>query len=517
MGHISESLNALRRYSLLVCFTIAASFIEAPDRAHAALIEVNSLDDNTVNGDTFCTLREAITAANQNADFNDCRGIGSYGADTITFSVSGVITPGSDSAFLPLPDITDAAGLIIDGLLSTISTTRSNGSAFSVDRAALTLSRLNVRGRGSSGLPLNCIVNRSGTVTIINSTVSRCSARFGGGIHNSSDGTVTIINSTLALNSAEIGGGIRNDGGTVTIIDSLLEENSAVIAGGGIFNERGTVTISNSTLALNSATGRVAPGDGGGGIRNDGGTVTIINSLLGENSAVIAGGGIRNDGEFSTVKIINSNLTENVAQFGGGIYNHDSGTVTIVNSTLAGNSARVRFSRGGGGGINNDSGTVTIVNSTLWRNSERNLDFDQIVGSNIATEIGALNLGRTTIANSIVAIGEGLGTTSCSGDSGIVDGGFNIDDGRSCGFSAAHHSQPHTDPELDPAGLQNNGGPTTTIALLSRSPAIDAIPNGTNGCGTTIRTDQRGFVRPAPAGGNCDIGAFERGGAPTRP
>jgi hypothetical protein len=44
---------------------------------------------------------------------------------------------------------------------------------------------------------------------------------------------------------------------------------------------------------------------------------------------------------------------------------------------------------------------------------------------------------------------------------------------------------------------------------LPGSPAIDAIPLGTSGCGTTITTDQRGF--PRPIGGRCDIGAYERG------
>lgn len=55
--------------------------------------------------------------------------------------------------------------------------------------------------------------------------------------------------------------------------------------------------------------------------------------------------------------------------------------------------------------------------------------------------------------------------------------------------------------------MQNNGGPTQTIALEQGSPAIDAIPVGVNGCGTTITTDQRGITRPQGSG--CDIGAVE--------
>jgi hypothetical protein len=61
---------------------------------------------------------------------------------------------------------------------------------------------------------------------------------------------------------------------------------------------------------------------------------------------------------------------------------------------------------------------------------------------------------------------------------------------------------------LDPV-LADHGGPTLTHALIPGSPAIDAIPSGTHGCGTTNYGDQRGTARPQPAGGPCDIGAYE--------
>src|SRR6185369_6103828 len=65
------------------------------------------------------------------------------------------------------------------------------------------------------------------------------------------------------------------------------------------------------------------------------------------------------------------------------------------------------------------------------------------------------------------------------------------------------------DPLLGP--LQNNGGPTPTMALLPGSPAID---HGTN---FGVLPDQRGRARPfdltgipnVPGGDGTDIGAFE--------
>lgn len=60
---------------------------------------------------------------------------------------------------------------------------------------------------------------------------------------------------------------------------------------------------------------------------------------------------------------------------------------------------------------------------------------------------------------------------------------------------------------MDPNGLQDNGGPTETIALQPTSPAIDAIPSGASGCGFAVTEDQRGEGRPQ--GPACDVGAFE--------
>jgi predicted outer membrane repeat protein len=146
--------------------------------------------------------------------------------------------------------------------------------------------------------------------------------------------------------------------------------------------------------------------------------------------------------------------------FGSGIRNR--GTLTVTNSTFSGNSAQ-----GSGGGIYNNQATMTLRN--------------------------------TIVANSHSG-------GNCGGV--ITDGGYNIDDGTTCGFSEANNSQPSTNPLLDPNGLQNNGSPTQTIKLLKNSPAIDAIPEGTNGCGTEITTDQRGVSRPQ--GKKCDIGAYEK-------
>src|SRR5205807_10092448 len=66
------------------------------------------------------------------------------------------------------------------------------------------------------------------------------------------------------------------------------------------------------------------------------------------------------------------------------------------------------------------------------------------------------------------------------------------------------------DPLFDTKGLQDNGGPTKTIALRPNSPAIDKGDSGGS------ITDQRGFARPVvipgtqpSPGDGSDIGAYE--------
>ena len=88
----------------------------------------------------------------------------------------------------------------------------------------------------------------------------------------------------------------------------------------------------------------------------------------------------------------------------------------------------------------------------------------------------------------------------------VIDGGYNLDSGTTCALTAATDEN-SADPQLGP--LQANGGPTQTMAPSAASPVIDAIPAGVNGCGTTIKTDQRGVHRPQGLG--CDIGAYEAG------
>src|SRR5262249_54463410 len=91
---------------------------------------------------------------------------------------------------------------------------------------------------------------------------------------------------------------------------------------------------------------------------------------------------------------------------------------------------------------------------------------------------------------------------NCVGDV-PTDSGYNISSDSSCGFAGTSLSS--TDPML--GSLDDNGGPTQTMALLAGPPAVNRIPPGDVGCGTDVDTDQRGVSRPFGSG--CDVGAYE--------
>ena len=172
--------------------------------------------------------------------------------------------------------------------------------------------------------------------------------------------------------------------------------------------------------------------------------------------------------------------------FGGGIY-IGGGTATISNSTLSGNRAS---SFGTGGGIAN-GGRLTINNST-------------ISGNSAFRQGGGISAGNATIQNSIFANNSG---GNCNG--AVSSNGFNLSSDGTCTFNGPGDLN-KTNPKL--GALQNNGGPTQTMALLPGSPAIDAgNPSGcTDGSGHLLKTDQRGMPRPDPEdSGGCDMGAYE--------
>jgi len=381
----------------------------------------------------------------------------------------------------------DGGGLITISGGNTVQVfTVNSGVTFTVQN--LTIADGKTSGEGAG-------IHNSGTTNVTNCTFSGNTADpmigEGGAIWNDDDKTTTIHNSTFSGNSAGEGGAIWNGmNGEVIVVGCTFSENTANSGEGGAIwsNSFGTVRVTASTFSKNTANS----GEGGAIWSNDDATVTVAESTFSENTANSGEGGAIWSNTRGTVTVTRSTFSKNTANLGegGAIWNNFDGIVTVANCTFVGNTANL----GEGGAIwNNTDGTVTVLNCTF--------------SGNRADEGGAVwngTNGTATLVNTIVADDSG---GNCFGS--ITDGGHNIDDGMSCGFSSANHSLSNTDPGLDPAGLADNGGPTQTIALLLTSPAIDAGDNAVCRTPPVDGVDQRGEPRFSSRDANCDIGAFE--------
>jgi hypothetical protein len=332
---------------------------------------------------------------------------------------------------------------------------------------------------------------------------------IGSGVYATIEG-VTVQD---ASNTVTGGGGgmlLGNDAG-VTVTNSIFSGDSARDGGGGIDSgddDTGTLTVTNSTFSGDSS-GDGIPGIGdGGGIDNADhgghGILTVTNSTFSDDSTGFDGGGIDNAnfGGTGTLTVTDSTFSNDSGPAdGGGIDNGDDGgfgTLTVVNSTFSGDTASNVEWDGGGidNGDNGGTGALTVVNSTFSGDSAGHVGGAISNGAHSGT-------GTAKIAASILA-------ASPSGDDcfgSITDEGYNLDDDTSCGLSTADHSLPdESDTSIGLGPLQDDGGPTETIAISPSSVAASLVAAG---CPVT---DQRGYPRPST---NCSAGAYQVEGEPT--
>lgn len=266
--------------------------------------------------------------------------------------------------------------------------------------------------------------------------------------------SLNLSNLVLAHGFADGGSALTNSG-SLAIADSTFEENVATFDGGAVLSD-GTVTITNALFRDNAAGG-----DGGAVFLGGAGGV-VTDSTFTSNAAP-SGGALSN---FADLAIYGSTFEANT----GINVVRNARNLTIINATLTGNIVT--------GEVVSSLGGATIANSTLAGNAGVDLDFD--------------SKGQFLISNSVV--------DSCGSES-PEDGGYNVESGTSCGFSAPGSRQ-NTNAGLA-TSLADNGGPTQTLLPQAGSPLIDAIP--VEVCGADA--DQRGVARPQ--GGMCDIGAVE--------
>lgn len=444
---VKPGISSIILNGLIILFLLAGmAFHPVPVKAASTLTVTTNADD--ITDDSSCSLREAITNANDDAlTYADCLVAGS-GSDTIVFA-NGVTT------------------IVLGSTLPTII-----------------LTNLTINGGGDVTISGNnlyrvFIVDTGNLLTLNNITITNGGCEFcsGGGVY-SSGGSLEVTNSHFTNNQQ----GISIFNGSITIANSSFSGNYSTY--GGAVNSAGTSTlvVTNSVFSGNST-----PGGGGGSAIYGGGTTTITGSTFSNNDGGTNGGGALWIDGSNGATITNSTFTNNINATGSAIYVNSS-VATIVNSTFSGNT-----SPNTGGAIHNSSGILTIINSTFS-------------GNTAATDGGDIyQYGAPAVLhlnNSILANNGGGGDCLAAG---TVTGSNNLieDASTACGLTnGVNGNITGVDPTLGTLV-----GTPAYFPLLAGSPARDAGDDTICADVQVNNTSQNGI--PRPQGAHCEMGSFE--------
>ena len=518
----------------------------------AAISEANALAGDDIITLPAGTYTQSLVAANEDlnagGDWDIRSNLTIDGAGAASTILQAAATPGTATERVMESPLTTSV-VIINGV--TLRHGNKTGAAATATRGG------GIRNAGTMTMNDSIVTmnNASGaggvrnerTITLNNVMVTNNACNnggvtcFGGGMYNTlaALSTVTINNSVFSnntstspgLNGFGFGAGLgieSTTGFNLVITGSQFTNNTGVGTGTGGSNGNGirllptaasTANITNTSFNNNGGTGGTsiqgvgvqAFTSGAGGTLTgtwDGLTVNGNTGTVAAGMALIPTGGAMN------LTIRNSTISNNTSttSAGGVVVSNGGATVgaastfNFLNTTISGNIAN-----GAGGGAIVEApvvtGTVTANFNfcTVANNRANNDNSGTDSGGGIAHGTGgAVNLKNTIVADNTVGTG---------GTGANLFGTFNsenynhFEDIVGATINGTTTNNGSGDPAL--GALASNGGTTQTHLPGAGSPVLNAIPNGTNDCGTTVTTDQRGLPRPAGVG--CDKGSVEVG------
>jgi TIR domain/Trypsin-like peptidase domain len=304
---------------------------------------------------------------------------------------------------------------------------------------------------------------------------------------------------TTLLDSDNVAGSLRwcienaPSGSTITFDQSLWENTVTLTGNLSIANKSltirgpsaGTLIISTSTHQISvssDASVQIFDLNFNGSKANtvsllsNSGTLTLTNSTVSGNSADSDGGGMYNAG---TLKLSHSTVSGNTALngVGGGIFN--KGTLTLSNNSIVSENTAVGSSGNGlGGGIYN-YGTLTLNNSTISGNTVR---------SSVVQGGGIDNDGKLIVTHSIISKNMAISGSNEAYGGGIANFNTGI---LTVSSSTFKYNSASGSKRGQGGGIDNSGKLTVTQSIFSNN---SASSNSFTGSGGGISNSSKGTV-----------------------
>ena len=389
------------------------------DNTGSSTDPIDSVRCTNGNGEQ-CTLRDAITYANQDATDNGTTGsdtiILQAGTYTLTFqrgvedANNNLVTHLEILGSMTIMGSTSGGGTTINaGQNDTVFTINPgpfgsynpSGDSYLFDA---TLENLTIEnGKNTDNLNNNANANN-----------------VGGAINWDAFGSGNLILSNVIVENNSVdwgpGGGIWAENssgggsGTLTVTGSTIESNSTSEDGGGIYNASPPAALSviNSTISSNTASVNVNLSDTGGADGDDdGGAIFLDDRPAGSGTPA------------STIS--GSTISSNTANGAGGAI-ATFAQLTLTTSVLSGNSSTFATSAGQsgspdayeGGGIYSNIASPELAPSITSTN---------FLGNHAYTSGGAIAVGNGTSGNGLgISLSRIFGNTSTNGVSGLASG-----------------------------------------------------------------------------------------------
>ncbi|MGJ8550430.1 HYR-like domain-containing protein, partial [Winogradskyella wichelsiae] len=313
----------------------------------------------------------------------------------------GTLTDISDNTYHVVISSGDVGSALLNGFKVTAGNA-SGSSSIQVNNSIIYIS--------SGGGIYNNNNNNNSSPSLTNVTITRNTARNGGGIYNWSS-SPSLINVAITENTASSGGGIYNNFySSPSLTNVAITENTASNNGGGIYNFYSSPSFTNVAI-----TGNTAVYNGGGIFNNTYSSPSFTNVAITGNTAVYNGGGILNY-TYSSPSFTDVAITDNTANNdGGGIYNYDNSSPSLTNVAITGNTAVYN-----GGGIYNWSSSPSFTNVAITENTASGGDGGGIYNYDNSSP----SLTNTTVVGAIYNTVNGSVTLNSSIVWGGITGGY---------------------------------------------------------------------------------------------